>query len=178
VGRPSGSKNSTYNYRHPSWAFAPGQRTMLARTCVECGAFRPGDEFRTHGTDDNGKRTADPVCKACENNDRKRLNATTYDGATQHRSTWTPSEEQYLLDHPHATALELAAALGRTWKAIQEKRRILRRTLEQGDTPMPQPKPNYRPHVPTPPARPTPKPPEVCPKCFLVRPCEHDDGLA
>lgn len=117
-----------------NWSpFMPGPRTLLSKTCPECGLLLPAKWFQYFRNGANLK-----TCKRChvaskpkpkrEPRDTKRYNARwfakvqaiTAPNATNSRNPWTEADEKVAAD-PSLTNLEKALKLKRTYASVQQR---------------------------------------------------------
>lgn len=106
-----------------------GPRTLLARTCEQCGVLLSGDQFPTGTTDKIPGRS----CKECApkghspeaveraRQNAKDLNVESRAEAGRHGYQWTGPELE-IAARPDLTAREVAAMLGRTIAAVKAAR--------------------------------------------------------
>lgn len=120
------------------WAkdpLAPGARTILALTCRECRELLDASRFKRDPQTKSLART----CFLCKSRTRRAvpsirareyrmkaiiavsLNAESRDMAVRHGNTWTGVDLEFAL-RPDLTAVEAAAALGRTVSAVKNVR--------------------------------------------------------
>lgn len=89
-----------------------GTRTILAKTCHDCGELKSADAF---GRNHEG-RYLNTVCGTCINARTATNNANTLERASNHRQPWTEHEDDQLLllRVNGKTHKEVALILGRT----------------------------------------------------------------
>lgn len=119
----------------PNSPFSAGTRTLLARTCVDCGQLADGDSFPILNA---GKRNQArrKTCHNCTNARKKRDReqrgigvplprpAEILQTATYQR--WSAEEDAYLRERIGDTSYEnMAIALGRSLHSVYTRRRIL-----------------------------------------------------
>lgn len=167
-----------------------GQRSLVAKTCTKCHTLKDARHYRKRN--DNNCWTS--ICNPC---------VIRYPSSVRAREVWAKGEQAVSTEHAahkgeEWTEAELAVALDASLSAAVVASRLGRTVYgvnhirsTRGAKAMPnrspkkrasaEPKPNYTPPVATPPTLPATgnvaDEPKVCPRCFLVRPCEHDDGL-
>lgn len=106
-----------------------GYRTLLAKTCKGCGELLPARSFRS-GTYKEGQCTRSPECHACTTarydltNKAKRRNEESRDHAENHWQHWGQEEDELVLSGKPIA--EIAAATGRTYAAVRQRRYTLR----------------------------------------------------
>ena len=119
-------------------AHSLGLRTVVARTCVVCGALKDGAKFATTRTSTHS------TCIACRSAHyvstltdaelraarrrviRNRKGRLTYTGAARNGYIWTGPEIE-LLAREDLTTIQIAEMVQRTPYAVQEQRRLLRK---------------------------------------------------
>jgi hypothetical protein len=120
----------------PNSPFSVGPRTLLARTCSECGVLADGESFAilNRGTKNEARRR---VCHLCTNALKKRNREERGIGLptpprppeelqTSKYRHWTKAEDDYLRDNLNAMGYEdMARALGRSLDSIYTRRGIL-----------------------------------------------------
>lgn len=120
----------------PHLAHRVGRRTLLAKTCTNCGEFLPADQFQLY----DGYRMPqcrkhsgasftgyDPV-RAKEQYER--YQGETLPVADRHRCRWTQDEDNLVMDEG-LTMMEKAAMLGRSYKAVDDRIWALRKRKEE-----------------------------------------------
>lgn len=135
-----GSKSYKAEGRLPSKGpyspFSVGPRTLLARTCKECGVLADGDSFPTVNT---GTKNEARVrnCHYCRNAKKKRDREERGIGLppserpperlqTSKYQRWSSEEDDYLREHVNDTSYEnMAIVLGRSLNSIYSRRSIL-----------------------------------------------------
>lgn len=119
----------------PNSPFSTGRRTLVARTCRDCGELADGDSFPilNAGTKNQARRK---TCHKCTNANKKRLREERGIGLpgprpperfqTSKYRQWTVEEDDYLRERIHDTSYEnMAVALGRSLNSVYTRRGIL-----------------------------------------------------
>ena len=119
----------------PRSPFSVGSRTLLARTCVDCGELVDGDSFPllNKGTAKEARRK---VCHNCHNARKKRDREQRGIGLpaprppeelqTNKKERWSEEDDTYLRENIDGlTYEELAVALGRSLHAVYKRRDVL-----------------------------------------------------
>jgi len=120
----------------PNSPYSVGRRTLVARTCVECGELADGDSFPILNA---GKRNEArrKTCHKCTNARKKRDREERGIGLppserpperlqTSKYRRWTAEEDRYLTEHVGDTSYEnMAIALGRSLNSVYTRRTIL-----------------------------------------------------
>ena len=120
----------------PNSPFSAGSRTLIARTCLECGELADGDSFPllNRGTKNEARRK---VCHHCTNAQKKRLREERGIGLppsqrppvpmqTAKRRWWSAEEDKFLRESIGTESYEdMAYALGRSLNAVYTRRGIL-----------------------------------------------------
>lgn len=119
----------------PNSPFSAGGRTVLARTCRQCGELADGDSFPmlNAGTRNQARRT---VCHRCTNARKKRdreergigvpAPRPPVDQQTNTRRPWSVQDDDYLRANVTAQSYEaVAVALGRSLASVYTRRAIL-----------------------------------------------------
>lgn len=117
----------------PNSPFSAGRRTLLARTCLECGELADGDSFPViSGT--GARRRA---CHLCVNRQKKKDREERGIGLpprtrppeelqTAKRRQWSQADDLYLRENAYRFSYEeLAIMLGRSVRAVYKRREIL-----------------------------------------------------
>ena len=108
--------------------FSPGARTILARTCKECGELADGDSFPLINGGAGGRRS---VCHRCHNLRKKRDRIQRGIGVprpperlqTSKYRLWTADDDKYLREHVDTDSYEnIAIALGRSLRSVYKRR--------------------------------------------------------
>ena len=123
TGRGNHTRAGYYNPNNP------GQRTLLARTCAECGKFLPAKFFK--GRKGNTKHNSGTrTCIRCLNSKRNnakstndRLQAATLETAVNIGKEWVASDDEYLREaHERNEPLVVSAIkLGRTYYSVSAR---------------------------------------------------------
>ena len=119
----------------PNSPFSSGPRTVLARTCRQCGQLADGDSFPilNAGTKNQARRTA---CHRCTNARKKRDREERGIGLptprppealqTNRKRQWSVQDDDYLRANLTASSYEeIAVALGRSLSSVYTRRSIL-----------------------------------------------------
>jgi hypothetical protein len=116
----------------PNSPFSVGRRTLVARTCGECGELADGDSFPVI----SGVGARRKACHKCVNAKKKRDREERGIGVpparppeklqTSKYRRWTADEDNYLREHVEDTSYEnMALALGRSLNSVYTRRGIL-----------------------------------------------------
>ena len=122
--------------RGPYSPFSPGGRTLVARTCRQCGALADGDSFPilNAGTKNQARRK---VCHDCNNARKKHDREVRGIGRPTARPPeelqtskylfWSVEDDQRMRDMVAAGAgyEQIAVALGRSIRAVYKRRTVL-----------------------------------------------------
>lgn len=116
----------------PNSPFSAGSRTLVARTCIECGELADGDSFPllNRGTRNEARRK---VCHNCNNAKKKRLRKEgVYSMPTRQPPEelqtakyryWSAEEDKFLRECIDTESYEdMAYALGRSLSAVYTRR--------------------------------------------------------
>jgi hypothetical protein len=118
----------------PNSPFSAGSRTLLARTCLNCGVLADGDSFPllNRGTKNEARRK---ICHHCTNAKKKRYREERGIGTpprpearlqTSKYKVWTADEDNYLRENVGTQTYEdMAVALGRSLNSVYARRGIL-----------------------------------------------------
>ncbi len=119
----------------PYSPFSAGTRTLLARTCTQCGELADGDSFPVLNA---GKRNQARrrTCHRCTNARKKRDRIQRGIGVppprpaeslqTNKKLRWSAEDDRYLRDNIDAQSYEeIAVALGRSMNSVYIRRGIL-----------------------------------------------------
>lgn len=117
------------------WRISAGPRTVLARSCLECGEFLSRSAFNV------SRGYTDTTCSACRARNARRdpayrasaiesrmrrfnrAQALTRDHATHHGEEWTSSQVEIL--ERDISDEDAALLLGRTYSAVRERRNVV-----------------------------------------------------
>lgn len=116
-----------------------GPRTLLARTCEECGELRPGGVFATvaggykaaicSGCNSRRRRARSPEQREKESRQalahRVEQNNLSLATATRSGQPWTGVELEVIATHPDLSIATLAQMLGRTHNSIRQARYLV-----------------------------------------------------
>jgi hypothetical protein len=116
----------------PYSPFSAGIRTLLARTCIQCGELADGDSFPVI----SGVGARRRACHNCTNAKKKRDREERGIGVpaprppeqlqTSKYQRWAAWEDAYLREHLEVMGFEvIAVALGRSLHSVYTRRRIL-----------------------------------------------------
>ncbi|HEX9229771.1 MAG TPA: hypothetical protein VF885_24500 [Arthrobacter sp.] len=116
----------------PNSPYSAGTRTLLARTCIECGELADGDSFPVI----SGVGARRKTCHHCTNANKKRLREERGIGLPSPRpperfqtskyQRWSSEEDTYLRENVGALSYEeIAVALGRSLHSVYTRRGIL-----------------------------------------------------
>lgn len=116
----------------PNSPYSVGTRTLLARTCRDCGKLADGDSFPLLARA-NARRS---VCHDCFNARKKRDREERGIGLpaprppeelqTNKKQRWTEEDDLYLTENlPTKSYEEIALVLGRSLRAVYKRREIL-----------------------------------------------------
>jgi hypothetical protein len=117
----------------PNSPYSPASRTILARTCLDCGKFADGESFPLINRGRGGRRK---TCHDCTNRWKKRAREERGIGVpvprppesqqTKKRTQWTRADDDFLREHiGRMTYEELAVRLGRSTRAVYKRRDVL-----------------------------------------------------
>jgi hypothetical protein len=117
----------------PNSPFSPGNRTLLARTCRDCGELVDGESFPLINQGEGGRRK---VCHNCQNARKKRDREERGIGVpvprpkeelqTNRKQLWTEADDTYLRENiEHLSYEEIAVHLGRSLSAVYKRREVL-----------------------------------------------------
>ena len=116
----------------PNSPFSSGTRTLLARTCIQCGELADGDSFPII----SGVGARRKACHNCTNAKKKRDREERGIGLpaprppermqTSRYRRWTVDEDNYLREHVEDTSYEnMDIVLGRSLNSVYTRRGIL-----------------------------------------------------
>lgn len=116
----------------PNSPFSAGRRTLVARTCRECGELADGDSFPII----SGAGARRRACHKCVNAKKKQDREERGIGVPPPRPAeqlqtskyrrWTADEDNYLREHVQDTSYEnMAITLGRSLNSVYTRRGIL-----------------------------------------------------
>jgi hypothetical protein len=116
----------------PNSPFSAGRRTLVARTCRQCGELADGDSFPVI----SGVGARRKACHNCTNAKKKQDRIQRGIGVpparppeplqTSKYRRWTAEEDNYLREHVEDTSYEnMAIALGRSLNSVYTRRGIL-----------------------------------------------------
>lgn len=116
----------------PHSPFSAGTRTLLARTCLQCGELADGDSFPVI----SGVGARRRACHNCVNANKKRDREERGIGVplprppealqTNKKRQWSVEDDRYLRDNLDDKSYEeIAVALGRSLHSVYTRRRIL-----------------------------------------------------
>jgi hypothetical protein len=114
----------------PNSPFSSGRRTLLARTCIECGELADGDSFPFIKSTGTRRRS----CHNCVNAKKKRDREERGIGVprpperlqTSKYQRWSAEEDRLLAYNiDRMTYEDLAVALGRSLRSVYKRREVL-----------------------------------------------------
>lgn len=124
--------NSRLPSKGPNSPFSAGRRTLLARTCTECGELADGDSFPII----SGVGARRRACHNCVNAKKKRDREERGIGLpaprppeelqSNRKQRWAAEDDKYLREHVGSQSYEaIALELGRSLRAVYKRRDIL-----------------------------------------------------
>ena len=116
----------------PNSPFSVGSRTLLARTCTDCGELVDGESFPVI----SGTGARRKVCHNCQNARKKRDREQRGIGVpaprpreelqTNRKQLWSEEDDTYLRENiDNLSYEEIAVVLGRSLRAVYKRRDIL-----------------------------------------------------
>lgn len=121
-----------------------GRRTVLAKTCTECGELRPGSAFRHHSSQPGSQQ--DSACARCyrrrayelviQDDEKRRVFHKRANRMTKRANDampkprngylWTGPEME-IIERDDLTARQAALMIGRSLMAVRQRRQAIRR---------------------------------------------------